>query len=233
MTKKQKKSKKTKKTKKKTTPPAATTLSPQVSSIQVDPFIAKISEEVKEIISEELPFLLRGPEKVVLQTSTTSEERKSQSETPHVDGNTLQESPVSSPPLGKYMGLPQKSFEGEFSVRSEDDKRLEAFKDFLNIQWGRPAVVTLFRSLWSGGYPPFPVFTSWAVPQNVDILELVWRQVQTDSFIDEIWPSLKMVLDDNIFNSQWAAQVATLLAMYNVIKFLPLLVEDMKESEYP
>lgn len=120
-----------------------------------------------------------------------------------------------------FLGIPLKE-------KSEDEKRLIRFKEFLNTKWGLPAVVVLFRSLFAGGYPPIPVLNRWHIPNNIDITRLVWEQVQTENFIDEIWPSLMMMLGDDITNFEWAARIASVLSLFNIIRVLPIVLEGME-----
>lgn len=103
-----------------------------------------------------------------------------------------------------------------------DDSYLARLKEFVDTEWGLPGVTMLFRGLFSGGYAPIPIPTQWAIPSRVDIVELVWQQVQNHKFLDEMWPSIKMLMNDNLMNTQWTAQVATILAFYRVIKILPI-----------
>ena len=119
-----------------------------------------------------------------------------------------------------FLGLPGKQ-------PTEDERRLMLFKNFLDSHWGLPAVVVLFRTLFSeGGYPPISVPTRWYIPKNIDLTRLVWEQIQTENFIDEIWPSIKMLLGDDVLNYEWAARVATVLSLFNIIRVLPLVLTE-------
>ena len=109
-------------------------------------------------------------------------------------------------------------------IRPEDEER-ERFKEFLNTQWGLPATTVLFRGLFSGGFPPIPAPNRWNIPNDINVIKLVWEQTQTEGFINEIWPSVRMMLQDDTCNFQWAAQVATVLAFFNIIKVLPIVLE--------
>ena len=100
------------------------------------------------------------------------------------------------------------------------------FKNFLDAHWGLPAVVVQFRGLFAGGYPPIPVPTRWQIPHNIDLTQLVWEQIQTETFIDEVWPSIKMLLGNDVLNYEWAARVATVLSLFNIIRVLPIVLEE-------
>lgn len=118
-----------------------------------------------------------------------------------------------------FLGLPLKE-------KSENEKRLICFKEFLNTHWGLPAVVVLFRGLFAGGYPPIPVPSRWHLPTNIDVAGLVWEQVQTENFIDEIWPSIVMMMGDDVCNWEWTARIASVLSLFNIIKILPLVIQS-------
>ena len=113
---------------------------------------------------------------------------------------------------------------------TEDERRLMLFKNYLDAHWGLPAVVVLFRTLFAGGYPPIPIPTRWLIPKDIDLIQLIWEQIQTDNFIDEIWPSIKMLLGDDICNYEWSARVATVLSLFNIIKVLPIVLENNGEN---
>ena len=120
-----------------------------------------------------------------------------------------------------FLGLPLQD-------KTEDEKRLIRFKEFLNTQWGLPAANIQLRRLFSGGYPPIPLITTWKNPKGIDVTQLTWEQVQTENFIDEIWPSITMMLGDDIDNFEWAARVATVLSFFNIIRVLPIISGDIE-----
>lgn len=104
------------------------------------------------------------------------------------------------------------------------DPQLVRLKEFLNTEWGLPAVEVQLRGLFGdGGLPPIPPPQRWAVPGNLHIAELIWEQVQSEKFVDEMWPSVNMLLGDDTCNTMWAAQTLTVLAMFNIIRILPIV----------
>jgi hypothetical protein len=103
------------------------------------------------------------------------------------------------------------------------EPQLERLKQFLDTEWGPPAVENQLRILFAGGMPPIPVPQLWAVSRNLEIPSLVWEQTQSEKFVDENWPSIKMLLGDNTLNTEWAAQVLTILALFNIIRIIPVL----------
>ena len=107
----------------------------------------------------------------------------------------------------------------------QQDKQLERFKEFLDNEWGLPAVILEFRNLFGpSGLHGLPPIHRWDIPSSLDVPQLVWEQVQTEAFIEEVWPILKMLLKEDIINSMWAAQAATILSFFNVMKILPIVL---------
>lgn len=138
--------------------------------------------------------------------------------------------PVIQPPPPKPrppQPAPRNWMEDLVKRPSVNEERLMLFKNYLDEHWGPPAVTVLFRALFSeGGYPPIPLIEHWDIPKDIDVLRLVWEQVQTVEFIDEIWPSITMMLGDNILNYEWAARIATVLSFFNIIRVLSVIRED-------
>jgi len=103
------------------------------------------------------------------------------------------------------------------------DRDLELAKRFLDEQWGPPAVEVQLRALFSEGLPPIPPPQRWGTPYSFDITQLIWEQVQSEKFIEDSWPSIKMLLKEDTCNTMWVAQALTVLALFNIIKILPLV----------
>ena len=114
---------------------------------------------------------------------------------------------------------------GQSPAEKPEDIRLRRFKEYIETEWGPAAVTMQLRALFGNGYPPIPPPQRWTLgPYYTNLEQLIWEQVQTESFIEEIWPSVQMLLGDDVCNSMWAAQVATTLALFNLIRILPLML---------
>ena len=103
------------------------------------------------------------------------------------------------------------------------DPQLKRLKEFLDTEWGLPAVENQLRNWFQGGMPPIPPPQRWIIPRGIDITELTWRQTQSEKFVEEMWPCIKILIGVDTCNTQWAAQTLTVLAMFNVIRILPLI----------
>ena len=112
-----------------------------------------------------------------------------------------------------------------------EDPHLARLREFIDTEWGLPAVELMFRGLFQGGYPPIPIPTQWDVPGVLDVPELVWQQVQTDAFLEEMFPSVKMLMGDNIANTSWAAQVLTVLGFFHIIHILPTIISGWRDQD--
>ena len=105
------------------------------------------------------------------------------------------------------------------------DPQLVRLQEFLNTEWGLPAVEVQLRGLFANGLPPIPPPQRWAVPTQISmgISTLVWEQVESEKFVDEMWPSVKILLGEDTCNTMWAAQTLTVLAVFNIIRILPIV----------
>ena len=186
--------------------------------------VASTSQSPQLAKKPELDTLMESPQKEQMETLPQTQPETS-SKDPFVaeileEVKEVAEVVIKSKQSG-FLGIPIPS-------EPQEDARLTRFKEFLNTQWGLPAVTVMFRGLFAGGYPPIPVPTRWQIPSGFNLEQLVWEQVQTEKFIDEAWPSILMLLGDDICNSEWAARIATVLSFFNVIRVLPIVLEDTK-----
>ena len=117
------------------------------------------------------------------------------------------------------------------SPYEENDHEKNAFKEYLNTEYGPAGVEGQLRHIFQGGIAPIPPPNRWALRTHLDISGLVWEQVQTESFIDEIWPCVKLLLGEDSLNRQWAAGCCTILALFNMIRILPIVQEGLHDAE--
>jgi hypothetical protein len=60
----------------------------------------------------------------------------------------------------------------------------------------------------------------WNLPKGIDFLELVTRTVKNIEFVHLAWPTLSILMGDNILNFQWASSVYITLAVFSVLSAL-------------
>jgi hypothetical protein len=106
------------------------------------------------------------------------------------------------------------------------DAHLERLKEYLDTEWGPPAVQSQLRGLFAEGLPPIPPPQRWAVSVRLDIPQLIWEQTQSEKFVNEQWPSIKMLVGEDTCNTEWAARVLTMLALFNIIRVLPVIIGE-------
>ena len=106
------------------------------------------------------------------------------------------------------------------------DPQFTRLKEYLDQEWGPPAVQVMVRTLFANGLPPIPKPERWSIDSRLDICELIWKQTQSEKFVEEMWPSIKMLLGEDTCNTMWSAQVLTFLALFNIIRILPIAYGD-------
>jgi len=100
------------------------------------------------------------------------------------------------------------------------DKNLQRLKEYVrgeefSINWVRLHLSNL------GRIPNvIPVMNLWDVPASLDIPKAVHDVVLTDGYLDNIWPSLSMVMGSSKDNLRWTAGVLTSFALFDTIRFL-------------
>lgn len=147
--------------------------------------------------------------------------------------STSEELPLeeTSPRLSPTPALSKAQQEFVGKTWPSEDNELESFKEFLNTEFGPAGVEQQLRGLFSGGFAPIPPPPRWAISPNLDLCHLVWEQVQSDAYIDSIWPCLKLLLQRDTLNRSWAAGVATVLSLFNIIRILPVVTSGLNEAK--
>jgi len=150
------------------------------------------------------------------QTPSTSYDRD---ESPFFSSEEEDDSPLQGPTTYSEFGKSLEDIMPEPSV----DPHLVRLKEFLDTEWGLPAVENQLRGLFQGGLPPISPPQRWVIPRNLDVVELIWQQTQSEKFIDEMWPCIQMLIGVDTCNTMWAAQTLTVLALFNIIRLLPII----------
>jgi hypothetical protein len=106
------------------------------------------------------------------------------------------------------------------------------FRAYIRNEWNRNLVLqhicTLTSTNSGRACPPPSTWSSLYLEKKISIEDLIYEYLVRDSVIIHLWPALLMVMDDNIENLSWTAQVATSFAFFLVINPLPeaLLATD-------
>ena len=73
--------------------------------------------------------------------------------------------------------------------------------------------------------------TTWDFKDRASIPDMVHNLLRQPGYLEGIYPSLKVVMSDNIGNEIWSAGIATTFAYFDVIRTLPTLKEMENEKE--
>lgn len=182
----------------------------------------EVVENTEQLIKESLPEVPEPPKLVSPTISTLPS-------TPNPTSKPSKASPFREPPdfLGQTVEQAGLKVEGLQITYSDDKDGLERFKEFLDTQWGPPGVQLVFSGIFRDGYPPIPHPSLWDIPNiGIDVPKLVYQQIQNEDFIDEMWPSIVMMLGDNIRNQTWAAHILTVLGFFRMIQILPIILQE-------
>jgi len=102
------------------------------------------------------------------------------------------------------------------------DTNLAALKEYVrgdeySINWVRLHLSNL------GRIPNvIPVMNLWDVPASLDIPKAVYDVVLTDGYLENIWPSLSMVMGSSRDNLRWTAGVLTTMSLFDTIRMLAI-----------
>jgi hypothetical protein len=66
-----------------------------------------------------------------------------------------------------------------------------------------------------------PVQTIWNVPASLDIPKLIYDNVLSLGYVENVWPCLCVVMGSSIDNVLWSAGVLTTIALFDTIRMLP------------
>ncbi len=100
-------------------------------------------------------------------------------------------------------------------------KGFDKFKAYIESDWNPHAVAISIRSLCDVApyiLPPTPI---WQVPATLDVPAMVYTTLTTGGYLERIWPVLNMMMGTNVLNTQWAASVASGMALFDTIALLP------------
>jgi len=73
--------------------------------------------------------------------------------------------------------------------------------------------------------------TNWDFKDRASIPDMVHTLLRQPGYLEGIYPSLKVVMSDNVGNATWSAGIATTIAFFDVIRTLPTLKEMENGTE--
>ena len=72
--------------------------------------------------------------------------------------------------------------------------------------------------------------TNWDFKDRASIPDMVHTLLRQPGYLEGIYPSLKVVMSDNVGNATWSAGIATTIAFFDVVRTIPTLKEMGKDS---
>ena len=101
-----------------------------------------------------------------------------------------------------------------------DDPVLEKFVEFLDTSWPISTVNIHILNLCANSPFAMPSPILWKLPKNMRIESLVYDGVKQRAIIEELWPSLKIIMGDNILNFMWTAGAFTTIVFMGIVSDL-------------
>ena len=71
--------------------------------------------------------------------------------------------------------------------------------------------------------------TTWDFKDRASIPDMVHTLLRQPGYLEGIYPSLKVVMSDNVGNATWSAGICTTIAFFDTIRVLPTLREMENE----
>ena len=92
---------------------------------------------------------------------------------------------------------------------------------FMQQQWHPHNISAHLQLLSFNSAAAMPPWLNWDINPSLDFPTMLHKSLLTEpTFLHLIYPTLQMLLCTNIHNLQWAASVATTLALVEAIGFL-------------
>jgi len=91
------------------------------------------------------------------------------------------------------------------------------------------SVAMMFKQLCEGARNVYPNYRTWAC--NVDPVESVVKTLQSEGYIEEILPIVKMMLGSNFGNPIWRATVAIGIAIGDTTRHITYMMKAQEVRE--
>lgn len=128
-----------------------------------------------------------------------------------------------------------KQFREEFNrdrkTLAAEEPALRALRDFVFGESFVPSGVAIHIVSLCSQPMTTPSTTNWDFADRASIPDMVFSLLRQPGYLEGIWPSLKVVMSDNIGNPAWSAGIATTLAFFDMIRTLPMVKEMSYEVE--
>jgi len=99
------------------------------------------------------------------------------------------------------------------------------FRDYILNTWSKELVLQHIAVMTSTNQgrvcPPPQMWCDLLKERGITVETLVYGFLSQDATLLALWPALIMVMDDNIENLPWTAEVATSIAFFQSISRIP------------
>jgi hypothetical protein len=105
--------------------------------------------------------------------------------------------------------------------RPRKNENLRRLIDFVNgemysINWVRMHLMHISRIPNA-----LPSPTLWKIPGNLEVAKLVYDVVLSPGYVENLWPTLEILMGSSVDSTEWCAGVLTTLALFDSIRLLP------------
>jgi len=105
----------------------------------------------------------------------------------------------------------------------QDDSNLVSLKEFIRGESYNSNWVTHHIGNICAVPQVIPAISTWITTKPLDVPQAVYNVIVADGYIDSIWPALSVLMGSSLGNISWTASVATTIALFDVIKAIPVL----------
>jgi hypothetical protein len=109
----------------------------------------------------------------------------------------------------------------------ERDMVFAGFIVWLKANWFPQAINMCVTNLTSNIGTMPPAFL-WKIPRSIDVGTLTNIWMTDVNYLKSIWPTLQIVMGENITNYHWVAMTATTFAVCDMLKKLPEILKETK-----
>lgn len=133
--------------------------------------------------------------------------------------------PATSPSIPASAGIP---YQGGAKGMVCQTQAMEALKKFVSKQPFCADWVRQRLSYMENSSPMLPLSTQWKIPKGIDLAAVIYGQIQEEGYIEDMWPTLEMVMSNSVDNCEFAAQVLCFFALADVLVELAAMKAALK-----
>ena len=112
-----------------------------------------------------------------------------------------------------------------------EDKDLTVLKAYILDNGFVVATVAMHIRMLCTSAMTTPSTTGWDFADRANIPDLVFALLHQPGYLEEIWPSLSIIMSDNKANPAWTAGISMTIAFFDIIRTLPMLKELENEEK--